>query len=39
MWSTERTVLCSMFQDSDSSLSEDTGLGSEDSSSCECKLH
>lgn len=25
-----------VFQDSESSMSEDTGLGSEDTSSCEC---
>uniref|UniRef100_A0A3Q3RRV2 P-type phospholipid transporter n=1 Tax=Mastacembelus armatus TaxID=205130 RepID=A0A3Q3RRV2_9TELE len=30
------TRRCFMFQDSDSSMSQDTGLGSEESSSCEC---
>lgn len=29
-------VLIFVFQDSESSMSEDTGLGSEESSSCEC---
>lgn len=29
-------VLIFLFQDSESSMSEDTGLGSEESSSCEC---